>query len=243
MPEAMKKRLLPLLRTLPLWALFLPGIAPGQGTTFSISLTQLSGYTVCPDTVYAGQVATIQAVITNLGPDTIGPADSAVILTWMNQNTQLPVFLEDIGTLPINTTYSQGDTLVLTTTVTYDSMRYASGGNIVVVWPRMASGTGVTVDSMTFSICYDTSLTLSVPADPAGQGIVLAPNPVDREFYLGVPPDYAIEYVRIYNTAGQRCLDGIRAGTVDVHALPPGLYVVELKPENGVPWRRKLLKR
>jgi hypothetical protein len=235
----MIKRLRPLLPLLFACSIATPGSGWAQGIAYSLSVTQLGGYLLCPDTVYPGQ-ATIQVFLQNVGADTL--LNDSVFVTWMNADTSVSVWKEDIATAFIQQ-LSPGAGTVLTSTVQYDSARYVSGSNIVVVWPRVGNTSANTADSLTLNVCFDQSLTLVVPVTPESEHVDLIPNPADDRFVIQLRRPELLEHVSIYNTVGAVCLRRTGAGPVDIAALASGLYVAELRLTNREVVRRKLFKR
>lgn len=213
------------------------GRVGAQGTTLSLSLTQLQGFTVCPDTVYHGQFATVQATVQNVGPDTL--IGDSLYLDWMSFDT-VTVSMETIAAVYVQQLLPN-DTFGFVFTYQYDSMRYKYGGNIVVVWPRSGNSAGTAIDSVHLNICFDPYLTLVTPAgDPVPQ-VVLAPNPAGDMLTLHGHVAGLLEHVRIFDFQGRLVLWRRDRGPYDLRDLPAGLYVVEVKLRRHEALRRKLI--
>lgn len=69
----------------------------------------------------------------------------------------------------------------------------------------------------------------------AASGINLFPNPVEDQLTV-VSVDSDIEYISVYNLSGNCILTAsLSAGTniIDLAALPAGVYLVKVHPDNG----------
>ena len=73
--------------------------------------------------------------------------------------------------------------------------------------------------------------------------ILLSPNPTSAEFQV-LNLKLKVQQVKLYNVIGKLVFQteiNFQQSTIDIHQLPPGIYFVELKTENGFV-NRKIVK-
>ena len=134
-------------------------------------------------------------------------------------------------TFPLGYSYSQG----------YYAALYTSSGDL-----RLSGNSGVT-DSlsgdnqvMNFMIPYNSLATGINEVKEVAFNIY--PNPAVNEINISVEDNAQIDLVNIYNQLGQRIITETNGfTTIDISALPKGIYIVELITEASIA-RRKMIK-
>jgi hypothetical protein len=79
----------------------------------------------------------------------------------------------------------------------------------------------------------------------SAEGIRIFPTPADR--WLTIESGHDIQSVIIYDMPGKKCIEknfypGIRKETLDMKALLPGIYLVEVRDRENNPVIRKIVK-
>ncbi|MCB9235670.1 MAG: T9SS type A sorting domain-containing protein [Bacteroidia bacterium] len=79
--------------------------------------------------------------------------------------------------------------------------------------------------------------------EPAGQGILYYPNPVQEK--LWIQANREVDFIRILNLEGmilhQTTTQGQNQIELNLGAISPGIYLLEMKGKKGI-WREKLVK-
>ncbi len=237
----MRNRIIVLL--LALQVAMLPRQGHGQGATPLVSITQLAGFQVCPDTVFHQQLVTMQVTFHNVGNTAMQVGDT-LIVAWKNTDSvAVSVYQEDIASFGLTSNFNPNDTVSFVTTYTYDSTRYKTGSNIVVVWPRSSNSTTIAADYDTLTVCFNPILTLVAPVGPHNQSFTLSPNPFSDGFEVLTESPELIERVRIFNVLGELCLSRPYKGRMQAGVLSPGIYIVEVRLRGREAVYRRVLKR
>ncbi|GEM_PF-2374187 len=215
-------------------------ISSAQGTVTLLSVTQISGFPVCPDSAFEGQFYTLGIWVKNVGSDTLTSSDT-VFVRLMNLDSSVQITQEDIATSNFQM-LSPGDSGVINIGYQFDNLRYKSGSNIVVVWPRVANVANSAADSLELLVCY-------VPIVSVGNEIKdpddfsVFPNPFSGMVTLMSQKENTAESVRILDGSGRIILQNLPfSGPLDLSKLNSGFYFIEILKSNLVKHRMKIIK-
>ena len=101
--------------------------------------------------------------------------------------------------------------------------------------------TNVTVDYWMIKFCDSTLTTNLTPALSEGEGVAIAPNPVNEEFKVQ-SSKFKVERIEIFNLLGETmiCVSPSPSGRVRVGLLPNGLYIIKAHTEKSI-FQQKLV--
>ncbi len=89
------------------------------------------------------------------------------------------------------------------------------------------------------------SIGIGIPDDISAKKVNMKiyPNPVTDRIQIAISDEHSVDVIRIYNQIGQEVYqqkyDG---GSIDVSNMPPGIYILEARTEDGV-GRNKFVKK
>jgi len=141
-------------------------------------------------------------------------------------------FVNNLGTFA---TYPDSTSLII------DVLKFKSGINTVVIWPRMGSTPFTTYDSLKLQVLVMGYAGISENNLAIKQE--LFPNPANQLlFVLNKDPKFIIEQVRILDSESKLIRAENFNGKLDVGGLPAGLYFIEFTSALGKTTRYKLIK-
>jgi hypothetical protein len=208
----------------------------GQGVTPQVQIIQLNMPLSPWDTVYENQTYAISFIVQNQG-SALGTSDTLYILAYNIDSTvaqPLHVLADTFITALPSTAIVQ-----VYRSYQFSSLNYKSGGNIVVVWPRLGNNPLTTYDSLTVDIYFvPVPATIAPDIQNPVQGIVIFRQHSclafkTHEFFIP-------EQVRILDMTG-RILHSTERTTdlICVHGLSAGLYIIEWIHADGRPQRQR----
>lgn len=115
------------------------------------------------------------------------------------------------------------------------------GDNVVVVWPRIGNGTEplqVVINP------YSTVITLIEPngIDERQRTLdkpIFFPNPTNS--FIRFIPELELESVQIFDAQGRMTIQSNSTSTLDISALPEGIYLVQLETSEGKLYSERLV--
>lgn len=192
-----------------------------------------------PDTAHESVTYNLTFTVTNMSAGTIVNADTLYI---MFRNDSLAQPIEEVVAQIGVDSIAFLDTINLTTSYQFTQNKYKSGGNIVVVWPRVSNTSSVLIDSIRVNVIFEPLAGLNM-LHVQNEGFAVFPNPAKDEIQWILQSKNDIEYVRILNDTGQEVLNGnTKKNLVDIKFLSQGFYFMELKTLSGSIARKKFLK-
>ncbi len=184
-----------------------------------------------PDTTTFGDSATITFYIKNYGPAVYS---GKVYLHFGTSDTSgIQVNISDSVTA---SSLIPGDSVSVTIKETFSQARYKAGTNVVVIWPQPASGSASTLDTL-FKNLY------IIPSSIEEHGAVhfrLYPNPADDKILL-IHEGNTAEYT-VYDLSGHQWTVHSRNNELDISALPPGYYIIQVTRPLMKPFRKPFIK-
>lgn len=206
--------------------------------SFSLSITNITGFPIVPDSAFEGTLYNPQYRVKNLG-NTVITNDTIFIEL---RNDSATVIQSVIASIPIQSLLPN-DSIDVTSNYSFLSSNYRTGSNIVVVWPRL-SNTGIvtTLDSVIFNVFF-VPLASTNQINQPSEEFSFFPNPVSNEIFIISKNESFIERVRILNEIGQEVFCMKRFSKhLNVTFLPKGFYFLEIKARHGVYSRKKFIK-
>lgn len=192
-----------------------------------------------PDTAHESVTYNLTFTVTNMSAGTIVNADTLFI---MFRNDSLAQPIEEVVAQIGVDSIAFLDTINLTTTYQFTQNKYKSGGNIVVVWPRVSNTSSVLIDSIRVNVIFEPLAGLTM-LHVKNETFSVVPNPASDEIRWILQPKNDIEYVRILNDAGQEVFyENTQKNLVDINFLSQGFYFLEIKSKSGNLLRKKFLK-
>lgn len=197
-------------------------------TTLGFSQQGLIGF---PDTIHLNDSVQFSAFLVNKSPTSF----SGQVSVLMAVNYDSIITLKSFVSVNLNA----GDSTKFNFKFHAKGTAFRDGGiNIVVVWPE---ANGAKSDSTKKNFYLGFPLGFNQPHTPQTQ-FALYPNPVINQLYLKpVSQNFRVHGIRIYNILGIEVLRSLSM-PVSMRDLPAGLYLVEIRGENGEQVIRKIKK-
>jgi hypothetical protein len=191
-----------------------------------------------PDTAIAGQVYYPTAIVSNTGPT---PYQGTIQVAFQTQNPGGFVGLLYFNSNPIF--LGSNDTLLLTPPngITFDSLYFRPGNNVVVVWPIASALADIDTFNTSVFVLTTNSLT-----ELEKESILLAPVPAREYLHLQSRQNNPIERVRIFDVSGREISLSSTSSSTDTRDfflgnLPAGTYLIEVRFYNGTIARNRFL--
>src|SRR6218665_2088031 len=177
------------------------------------------------DTIQSGHVDTSYVILTNT--DAVNFTGN-IALKCAVRNDINPWQLDSIGigyTSPPPETIPADDSVIVPLILTYDVLpgRLRYGIDVIVVWPVSDAVTGDSLEYMVY-IEHESGIgELDV-----NEIIRLYPNPSSEKISIAPTGTAQVEQVTIYDLRGRVVLSRRQETCIDIDALAPGIYTVDI---------------
>jgi hypothetical protein len=191
-----------------------------------------------PDTAISGQAYFPTAIVSNTGPT---PYQGTIQVAFQTQNTSGFVGLLYFNSNPIFLPPNDTAWLTPQNGLTFDSLFFRPGNNVVVVWP-IASALA-DIDTFNTSVFVVTTNSLT---ELEKESILLAPVPAREYLHLKIKQNNPIERVRIFDVSGREIILSSTSESNDTRDfflgnLPAGTYLIEVRFLNGTIARNRFI--
>jgi hypothetical protein len=133
-----------------------------------------------------------------------------------------------------------GDSVVFTTVVAFPPGAFKLGNNVVVVWPSKINGAIDFIADTTINQTYYVGV--SGVKENTKPNLIIYPNPFEQTVTLEYDFDEQIQFT-IYDLAGRMILQNpLHENTLDLSFLKEGIYFMELRNQNKIISRSKMIK-
>jgi hypothetical protein len=208
--------------------------------TYTLSVDSVIGI---PDTIYDGQTISFTMVFSNLS--NLGfQGQVETVLYFPNAQDTITA---DVTSWPNSFVQAQSQTQVAVSHFfTSNDNNLAIGDNVVVVWPRIASGPTFPPQEVINekTISFYLAPPLSVPSINRSevQRLGLFPNPAQGEVRLVMPHGEEVRSFRVTDLSGRTVLANERSEVrLNADALPAGIYTVTAISGSGQPYFGRLM--
>jgi hypothetical protein len=181
------------------------------------------------DTIIMNSSITYGVYVQNTGTQTFNGS----FTVYMGVEDTAALFPNLVDSVMVTTSLLAGDTALVTITHNVDPLKFVDGNNTVVIWP---AAPGYQTTDTIFKDVY--VIEFNAMDEMALIDLNLYPNPVNG--ILFIKGNFELESVRIMSLDGREILSA-KNKQIDLSNFATGIYVVEVKAENGKVMRKKIL--